>query len=374
MAENDEDRDNRTEEPTERKLEKAREKGDVPSSKEPGNMMIALSLFVLASLILPTTGPQLAEAFSFYLSISGTVNIGTAAEGVADTGNLMRHLLFAVAVILGPVFGVMIALAIFGVLIQGEVVVSSERIRPKLSKISPIGGLKRLFSKDTLVEFAKNLAKIATVTAIGTFITNAAVTRLWRGSAFSPEALPPLLLHEVAKVFLWTSALLVPLAILDILWKRYQWHQKQRMTIKELRDEMKDSDGDPQIRRRRDEIRRKRLRDQFAKSVPTATVILTNPTHLAVALRYEQGVDATPVCVAKGADLMAAQIRKIAQENDIPVIENKPLTRALYPVVEVSDRIPEDHWRAVAEIIRYVFELQKNISTKPPIASMPRDN
>ncbi|QFT47373.1 Flagellar biosynthetic protein FlhB [Roseivivax sp. THAF40] len=374
MAENDEDRDNRTEEPTERKLAKAREKGDVPSSKEPGNMMIALSLFVLASLILPFTGPQLAEAFAYYLSVSGKVEIGVSAGGVADTGNLMRHLLLAVITILGPVFGVMIALAIFGVLIQGEVVVSAERIRPKLSKISPIAGVKRLFSKDTLVEFAKNLAKIVTVSAIGGVVTNAAVTRLWRGTGFSPEALPALLATETARVFLWTSAFLVPLAIIDILWKRYQWRQKQRMTIKELRDELKDSDGDPQIRRRREEIRRKRMRDQIAQSVPKATMILTNPTHLAIALRYEQGVDATPVCVAKGSDLMAAQIRSIAHDHDIPVFENKPLARALYPVVEVSKQIPSDHWRAVAEIIRYVFDLRKNTRAKPPTGSTLRDD
>ncbi|MCE0503870.1 flagellar type III secretion system protein FlhB [Roseivivax sp. GX 12232] len=374
MAENTEDRDSRTEEPTERKLAKAREKGDVPSSKEPGNMMVALSLFVLAVLILPLTGPQLTATLTKILSLAGTVEVGGSAAGLRDVGALTSRLFWAAAVTLVPVFGTMMALAVFAVLIQGEVVVSAERIRPKLSKISPAEGLKRLFSKDTLVEFGKNLAKIGAVAMIGLFVTQGAVTRIWQGTGFSPEALPPLLLRETAKVFLWTSALLVPLAILDIIWKRFQWREKQRMTIKELRDEMKESEGDPMIRRRREELRRKRLRQQIATTVPEATVVLTNPTHFAVALRYEQGRDAAPVCVAKGADLMAAQIRKLAHEHGVPVLENKPLTRALYEVVEVDAQIPGDHWRAVAEIIRYVLELKKNARRAPPPGTTPRED
>ncbi len=374
MAENDEDRDSRTEEPTERKLQKARDKGDVPTSREPGNMMIALSLFILAALILPMIGPELTRTLAYSLSIAGSVEIGTASTGVTDAGTIMTRLFLDVMLALGPVVGVMMALAFFGVLIQGDVVISAERIRPKLSKISPVAGLKRLFSKDTLVEFAKNLGKIGVVTAIGIGVTNTAVTQIWRGTGFVPDALPGLLLRETGRVFLWTSALLVPLAILDVLWKRYQWREKQRMTIKELRDELKESEGDPMIRRRRDEIRRRKLSQQLSQTVPKATVILTNPTHLAIALRYEQGVDATPVCVAKGADLIAGQIRKIAHENDILVIENKPLTRALYPVVDVSQQIPTEHWQAVAEIIRYVFDLKKNLRPRPPLGSMPRDD
>jgi flagellar biosynthetic protein FlhB len=374
MADQTEDRDSQTEEPTERKLQKAREKGDVPSSREPGNMMVALSLFLLATLIFPLVGPDLVEAFAQVIAMAGTTHIGFADTGLRDTGAVTRGLILTTATILVPVFGVMIALALLGVLIQGEVVISAERIKPKLSKLSPIAGFKRLFSKDTLVEFAKNLAKIAVVSSIGIVVTKAAVTALWQGTGFVPAELPALLAREVGKVFLWASALLVPLAIVDILWKRHQWREKQRMTVKELRDELKDTHGDPQIRRRRDQLRRQRATRSIAKMVPEATVVLTNPTHLAVALRYQAGKDAAPVCVAKGADQMAHQIRKFARQAEVPVIENKPLARALYAAIEVNQQIPGEHWRAVAEIVRYVMELERNPRARPPAGSTPRED
>ncbi|ETX28912.1 EscU/YscU/HrcU family type III secretion system export apparatus switch protein [Roseivivax isoporae] len=369
-----EDKSSKTEEPTDKKIRDARKKGDVPSSKETGNLMSIFSLFVVTALILPAAAPQLAEALSRVIESAGRVEIGEAGEGLDEAGRVMRGLGLPLAMILAPAFAVMVALAIFGVLIQGEVVVAGERIKPNLSKINPLSGLKKLFSKDTLVEFAKNLAKVAVVGIIGVWIARDAVTAIWQGRLFAPEALPGYLQHEVSRVLIGASAFLVPLAIVDIVWRRYQWREKLKMSLKEVRDEHKDSEGDPLIKRKRDEVRRRRARQRVAQAVPTASVVLTNPTHFAVALRYEAGRDAAPVCVAKGTDLVAAQIRKLARENDVPLIENRPLARALHAAVEVDQTIPAEHWKAVAEIIRYVMDIRARIRRAPPAGSSLRDD
>ncbi|WP_212522779.1 flagellar biosynthesis protein FlhB [Actibacterium sp. MT2.3-13A] len=371
MSEN-EDKSSKTEEPSERKLRKAREKGDVPSSRETGNMMSVFALFVLTLFILPQAGPQLAGALRGVFESAGQIGVGEGRQGLADLGAVVRALGRAIALALAPALLVMIVAAIFGVLIQGETVVSLDRIRPKLSKLSPLSGLKKMFSADSFVEFAKNVAKVLVVAVIAVWVARGAVTGIWQSRGFVPEELPGYLRGEVAKLLIAATVFLVPVAVIDIVWKRMQWIKKQRMSLKELRDEHKESEGDPMVRMRRAEIRRKRARQRVAQAVPTASVVLTNPTHYAVALRYQPGVDTAPVCVAKGTDLMAAQIRRLARENDIPLVENRPLARALHASVEVDDQIPVEHWQAVAEIIGYVMDLRRNIRRRPPSGSSLR--
>lgn len=371
MAE-DEDKSNKTEEPTERKLRKAREQGDVPSSRETGNMMSVLSLFVLTLFLLPQAAPQLTGALGGLLQTAGQIGVGEGRQGLADLGVVLRALGRSIGLALAPAFFIMIVAAVFGVLIQGETVVSLERIKPKLSKISPWSGLKKMVSADSVVEFAKNVAKVLVVAAIAGWVARGAVTGIWQSRGFVPEELPGYLRREVAQVLIGAAVFLVPVSIFDIVWKRAQWIKKQRMSIKEVRDEHKEAEGDPRMKGRRDEIRRKRARQRVAAAVPTASVVLTNPTHYAVALRYQPGIDTAPLCVAKGADLMAAQIRRLAREHDIPMVENRPLARALHATVEVDDQIPVEHWQAVAEIIGYVMDLRRNIRRKPPAGSSLR--
>jgi flagellar biosynthetic protein FlhB len=167
---------------------------------------------------------------------------------------------------------------------------------------------------------------------------------------------------------------LVPVAIIDILWQRFDWRRKQMMSIKEIRDEMKESEGDPLIKGKRAALRRQRAQQRIATAVPTADVILTNPTHYAVALKYEMGEDVAPICVAKGTDLMARQIRLIAHDNEVPILENKPLARTLYDVVEVDDAVPVEHWEVVAEIISFVMALKNDPNRQPPDGSTLRDD
>ena len=374
MADDDQDKSQQTQEPTEKKLQDARKKGDVPSSKETGNMMVVVSLIGVAAFALQWQMPQMIDALSSLIDKSGTIHIGSNSAGVNDLGEIFWDFVIRISTALAPVFGLMLAGAIFGVLIQGETVVAAERIKPKLSKISIIGGIKRQFSANTMVEFVKSLVKVFVVGGLALWVTNYAVKAMWTTPGFLPELLPGYMAEAARQLLVAAAIFLVPVAIIDILWQRFDWRRKQMMSIKEIRDEMKESEGDPLIKGKRAALRRQRAQQRIATAVPTADVILTNPTHYAVALKYELGEDVAPVCVAKGTDLMARQIRLIAHDNDVPILENKPLARTLYDVVEVDDAVPIEHWEVVAEIISFVMALKNDPNRQPPDGSTLRED
>lgn len=374
MADDDQDKSQQTQEPTEKKLQDARKKGDVPSSKETGNMMVVVSLIGVAAFALQWQMPQMIDALSSLIDKSGTIHIGSNSAGVNDLGEIFWDFVIRISTALAPVFGLMLAGAIFGVLIQGETVVAAERIKPKLSKISIIGGIKRQFSANTMVEFVKSLVKVFVVGGLALWVTNYAVKAMWTTPGFLPELLPGYMAEAARQLLVAAAIFLVPVAIIDILWQRFDWRRKQMMSIKEIRDEMKESEGDPLIKGKRAALRRQRAQQRIATAVPTADVILTNPTHYAVALKYELGEDVAPICVAKGTDLMARQIRLIAHDNDVPILENKPLARTLYDVVEVDDAVPVEHWEVVAEIISFVMALKNDPNRQPPEGSTLRED
>ena len=373
MADQDEDKDNKTEEPTERKLRKSREKGDVASSKEAGNVMAVLSLFAITAFVLPSVSAPLAGVFRNVLESAGQVHVGTDLSGLRDLGAVSWKVLRGVGILLGPLMALMVIGALAGVALQGEVVVASERLKPKWSKISPISGFKRLFSLAAFVEFFKNVTKVLLVGVIAGWVVLNAVGQIWQTQGLLPERVIDFVRAEASRMLLITLALVSVIAVADILWKRFDHRRKQRMSMKEIKDEVKETEGDPLIRSKRMNIRRERARQRLAQAVPRATVVLTNPTHFAVALKYENGVDMAPVCVAKGADLLAARIRELAKENEIPMVENRPLARALHDVAELDRPIPVEHWEAVAAIIGYIMDLERNIRRTPPEGSSLRE-
>ncbi|MBN9887021.1 EscU/YscU/HrcU family type III secretion system export apparatus switch protein [Salipiger abyssi] len=369
----DEDKDNKTEEPTERRLRKAREKGDVASSREAGTLMAVLSLFGITAFVLPSVSAPLTGLLRGVFETAGQVHIGGDVTGLRDLGGVTRELLRGVVLLLAPMILLMVLGALAGVALQGEVVVAAERLRPKWSKISPAAGLKRLFSLAAFVEFLKSVSKVLAVGAIAGWVSYRAVRQIWQGQGIFPEMLADYARQAAGQMLLMTLALVAVIAIADIMWKRFDHRRKQRMSFQEIKDEMKETEGDPQIRAKRLGLRRERARQRIAAAVPRATVILTNPTHYAVALKYENGVDLAPVCLAKGTDLMAAQIRRLARDSEIPIVENRPLARALYDVSEIDREIPVEHWEAVAAIIGYVLDLERNIRRAPPEGSRLRD-
>jgi len=374
MAEDNEDKQNKTEEPTPRKLQKAREKGDVPSSREAGTMMMILALLGLTTILMPQVAPPLMGVLSRVFEAAGTAEIGEGVAGLRDIGTVSWTLSKGIGIVLAPVMSLFLVSALIGVALQGESVVAVERIKPKWSKLSPLGGLKRMFSADALVEFAKSVAKVLIVGAFAVWVAYRAVTGIWMAEGVFPETMSSYVKDQLALLLIAAAVFSVLVALADVIFKRLRWMAKQRMSVKEIRDEHKEQEGDPLIKGKRMEIRRRRARQRMAAAVPEATVVLTNPTHFAIALRYDQGSDAAPVCTAKATDLMAAHIRKLAREADVPVVENRPLARALYDMTEVDETIPVEHWQAVAEIIRFVLDMRRNIRRKPPVGSSLRDD
>jgi len=237
-------------------------------------------------------------------------------------------------------------------------VLSLEPVRPQLSRISLAAGMARLFSKQALANFAKGLAKLA---LIGTVL----VALLWpqRGRlamlvGIDPATILPFTRALTLQMLGSVVAILAVIAAADYLFQYQQWYERQKMSLREMKEEYRQTEGDPLVKGKLRQLRQTRMRRRIMAAVPKATVVITNPTHFAVALKYERGMNA-PVCVAKGADLLARRIREIAQAHDIPVIENPPLARALHGTVEIDQEIPPEHYRAVAEIIGYLMRLRR---------------
>jgi flagellar biosynthetic protein FlhB len=365
MAEDD-DKGSKTQDATEKKLRNARQKGDVPISREAGHLAIYCGITALIAFVLPGWSPDLARALGAFFEMAAVTDIGSGQDGLLDIVSLILEPVKRLAQIAVIFLGLFFALAVLGGLAQGPVVVTVERVLPKLSKISPQSGIKRLLGVQNLVEFCKSLVKMLILGFVAMSIITSAIRAMLPGAGISPDILILRITEIAIRVMLWILALTIPVAIADFTWKRISHIRNQRMSIKELRDEFKESEGDPLIKAQRRKIGRKRRRVRLKKVVPQATLVITNPTHFAIALRYERGVDQAPICVAKGADLMARHIRLLAFDHDVPVIESKMLARVLYSVVEIDAPIPEVHWQAVAELVSFVLDMKHKVRRRLP--------
>jgi flagellar biosynthetic protein FlhB len=248
--------------------------------------------------------------------------------------------------------------AIGGNMIQHRLVWSGEPLKPKLSKISPMSGFQRLFSKQSLMNFVKGLLKLALIGAVMAALLWPERRRLDTLVTLDAAAILPFTLTLALQVLGAVVAILALIAAADFLFQYQQWYARQKMSMRELKDEFKQTEGDPHVKGKIRQLRESRMRKRMMAAVPEATVVITNPTHFAVALKYDRGMNA-PVCVAKGADLIALRIREVAEEHSIPIVENPPLARALHGTVEIDKEIPPEHYQAVAEVIGYVMRLNR---------------
>jgi flagellar biosynthetic protein FlhB len=258
----------------------------------------------------------------------------------------------------------MLALAaLVGSVIQHRPVWSAEALTPKFSKISPAAGLGRLASKQTLANFAKGLVKLGVFGAVIGALLWPERFRLEGLVTVDPAAILAIT-HVLAIKMLGTVvAMLAVVAALDYFFQYRQWFERQKMSVAELKEEFKQTDGDPAVKGKIRQIRQNRMRKRMMAAVPTASVVITNPTHYAVALRYERGMNA-PICVAKGVDLIARKIREVAIEHGIPVVENPPLARAVHATVEIDQEVQPEHYKAVAEVIGYIMRLNRTFGAK----------
>jgi flagellar biosynthetic protein FlhB len=230
--------------------------------------------------------------------------------------------------------------------------------------VSPGAGFKRIFGKQAAANFLKGVFKLIALGAVMMAVLWPERHRLESFLAFDPSAIlgvtTSLTLHVMGAVV----AMLAAVAIADYFFQYRQWFERQKMSLQEIKDEFKQSEGDPHIKAKIRQLRQQRMKKRMMAAVPNASVIITNPTHYSVALSYDRGMSA-PVCVAKGVDNIAFKIREIAKKNDIPIIENVPLARALYATVDIDDEIPVEHYHAVAEIIGYVMGLKRGLAGRP---------
>ncbi|MEM9625417.1 MAG: flagellar biosynthesis protein FlhB [Pseudomonadota bacterium] len=352
MAE-DEDKSQKTEEPTQKKLEDARKKGQVATSRELNNALMISAAAAFVALLTPSMANDLTEILvpfisaphSFIISISDLHM--TTFELVKNVGStlILPSLLFFAA-------------ALASSLVQNGLVVSTEPLKPKLEKLSPISGVKRIFSLKSWVEFIKGIFKISLIgAAAGVLLWPEAATVI-KTVEIEMVGVMVLLKSLTVKLLIGIAALVLVIALLDFLYQRFEHQKELRMSRKDLQDEYKQTEGDPHVKARLKGLRAERARRRMMADVPKATVVVTNPTHFAVALLYEAGEMAAPRAVAKGADLTALKIREIAEAHNVPVVENPPLARALYAAVELGDDVPPEHYQAVAEVIGYVMRLE----------------
>ena len=344
------DRESQTEEPTEKRIADAVEKGNVPFSRETVTFGSLLALVFVLHFMAPWSAAGIVSALRGILVHAGDISLSDR-EAVAQ---LLLGLGMALLAVVLPVLGLLAAGPILGSLAQNVPSAAGERIAPKASRISPLGGLRRLFGKAGIVEFLKSMVKLATVFALVAVMVWEDMGALSSAHRLDPADLPARILGWLAEIVVALTVVALLGAIVDLVWSRFRWRRELRMTRQEIKDEMKEAEGDPQLKARIRSIARQLSSRRMLDKLPEATMVIVNPTHFAVALRYDRVAAPAPVVVAKGVDHLALRIREIAMAHDIPVIENKPLARALYDAVEIDQQIPPEFYRAVAEIIHFI--------------------
>ncbi|WP_315721021.1 MULTISPECIES: flagellar biosynthesis protein FlhB [unclassified Bradyrhizobium] len=353
------DSEDKTEDPTQKRLDQALERGDVVKSQELNTWFVIAA----ATLVMTTFSGSIGVAVLVPMRnlIANSWMIHTDGAGLMA---LARSLSFTVIAAIGvPILMVMLA-AIAGNMMQHRLVWSGEPMKPSLSKISPLAGAKRLFGKQAAANFAKGIFKLVLLGTVMVMILWPERLRLESLLHMDVSELLGVTISLTTHLMGSVVALLALVAIGDYLFQYRQWYERQKMSLQEMKEEFKQSEGDPHVKGRIRQIRQQRMKKRMMAAVPKASVIITNPTHYSVALSYERGMSA-PVCVAKGVDNIAFKIREVAKAHDIPIVENVPLARALYATVEIDEEIPVEHYHAVAEIIGYVMGLRRNLSGRP---------
>lgn len=367
MAEN-EDGQEKTEEPTQKRLDDAREKGDIPRSKELATMALLLASIAAAVVF----GAHMVTV------LSGVVRYNYVLEraSVFDVNLMMTHLgtsaLEAFRGLLG-FFAMVLLASLISPIALGGWNFSSKALAPKFNRLNPFSGIKRMFSMKSLVELIKALAKFGLVATFG-------VLSLWKihndllqlGTSDIVVAMSDAV-ELLMWIFLMMCIALVIIAAIDAPYQLYEYSKKLKMTLQEIKDEMKNSEGKPEVKGRIRQLQREIAQRSMMGDVPDADVVITNPTHYSVALKYDNDVREAPIIVAKGADFVALKIREIAKEHDVPLLASPALARAIYYSTDVGEEIPTGLYNAVAQVLAYVFQLKRGKSPSGASPEKPLD-
>jgi flagellar biosynthetic protein FlhB len=357
----DQDKESKTEEPTERKIREAVDKGNTPISREAATFATFFAIFIGGTFLISESVSKLQNTLSRFIDSPGAWSLESGADAVA----VLRVINIDVAWLLAPLIVLMLVAGVASSMLQNPPSLAPDRIKPEYSRISLGKGFTRVFGVRGFVEFGKSVFKLAAVAAAGFAVVVASEAEVMGSVFMEPIVIPALLRDILLRLFGWAALLSFLLVAVDLFWSRYKWRSDLRMTKQEVKDELKQTLGDPQVKARLRSLARDRARRRMIAAVPRATVVITNPTHYAVALRYVRQEGGAPLVLAKGADLIALKIREVAEEHGIPIVEDKPLARSLYDTVEVDQLIPPQFYRAVAEIIYYMHVHSRNPLGRP---------
>jgi len=354
MSEEEQDKEAQTEEPTQKKLEEAVSRGQVISSREVNNAFVLIVLTLMIVWVLPIIFKYSIMHLRLVIEHAGTISIDQG-----QVWNVVTSLINKSFLSLSPLFVLVIVAVIFATFAQqGQITFSADSLEPKLSKISILSGFGRIFSMKSFVEFIKNIAKVFLV---GMFLYLIIKSDIQSLRIYQDMGIGLILqqFHEIIMhVMVCITITVIVIAVIDYSYQHYEYYKSLRMTKQEVKEEHKQAEGDPIIKARIRQLRKAQAKNNLNKNVPKADVIITNPTHFAVALQYDHETMPAPKLVAKGQDLIALKIREMAEELDIPIVENPPLARALYKKTDEMQYIPIEHYDAVAKIIGYVYSLK----------------
>ncbi|MCK0107145.1 flagellar biosynthesis protein FlhB [Marinobacter sp. S0848L] len=366
MAEENDNSQEKTEEPTPRRLEKAKEDGQAARSKELATMAVLLA--GAGGLLM--FGTQLAITFEGIMRDAFVIE----RASIFDTRHMSVQLIVSAkeaAYALSPILILLLIAAIAGSIGIGGLLFSAKAIAPKANRMNPIKGLGRMFSMRSLIELVKAIAKVGLVLAIAIMILNLRTDDLL---SIAEEPVVPAMEHVLWTLgwsFLVLSCATIIIAMIDVPFQIYDHQKKLRMTKQEVKDEYKDSEGKPEVKGKIRQLQREMAQRRMMQDVPTADVVITNPTHYAVALKYDQDSMGAPVVVAKGADEVAFKIMEVAREYKVEVLRTPPLTRAVYHNSEIGEEIPDGLYMAIAQVLAYVFQLRQFRKGHGPKPGMP---
>ena len=348
----DNDDSQKTEEPSWRKLDEARSKGQVPQSREVTNWFVVLGATGGMMLFTPRIATAMQNAMFRFIEQSAELRLeGAFREAILGT-------MSEVALATLPAFLVLMAAGLAGPVLQTGMIFAPDKLVPKFSHLSPGQGVKRLFSVRAFMEFLKGLLKMAVVAGVAVSLLRPQLARLPLLPSLGTTAIGHEIMTLSWRLAIGVIAVLTVIAIADFAYQKLSFMKSMRMSKQEVREEYKQVEGNPVFKSKLRQIRTERARRRMMAAVPGASVVVTNPTHFAVALQYEMNSAGAPRVVAKGADLIAARIREIAREHKVPIVENPAVARALYATVELDEEVPAEHYKAVAEIISYVLRLK----------------
>ena len=352
----------KTEEPTAKKLEDARKEGQVAKSKEIANGLGLLALFLLLKIMVGSIGTSFLESFSMvYNRIPVICKLNGGASPMGDISVLLRTVMLRLLIILLPVLLIGFAVAFVSDLFQVKWRPTSKPLQPKFSKLNPLNGIKKIFSAQSLVELVKSVAKILLIALVTYSYIKKKSGLLYALYDMSMMQAVNLIGETVIELGIRISAIYMIIAGADFMYQKYKFKNDMKMTKQEVKEEYKNAEGDPEIKGKIKARMREASQRRMMQAIPKADVVITNPTHYAVAIRYDTEVAPAPIVVAKGSDYLAQKIKQIARENNVEIVEDKPLARMLFANVDVDKQIPPELYQAVAEILAMVYYAQGKV-------------